>query len=184
MTKNLVPYTLYEVGLESLQLKLTSGTIYEFPDTLANGRANYILFEELLRKITGLSKAKHSDHEDDNGKTYEQKAYKDPAIYPDLDDDFFQTSASTTFGANNNGPKIKKLLESGDYEAALAICKETGYNKNDFYIYTNTKQFNVSFPLRYFVMPKADVLANLTTHDPSLVNRKVLLSKITETVVL
>ena len=33
-------------------------------------------------------------------------------------------------------------------------------------------------------MPKADVLANLTTHDPRLVNRKVLLSKITETVVL
>ena len=184
MTQNLKPYVLYEVGLESLQLKLSSGAVYEFPDTLANGRANYILFEELLRKLTGLSKAKHSDHEDSNGKTFEQKAYKDPAIYPDPDDDFFQTSASTTFGANNNGPKIKKLLEGGDYDSALAICKETGYNKNDFYIYTNTKQFNVSFPLRYFLMPKADVLVNLATHDPRLVNRKVLLSKITETVVL
>ncbi|MEI6671389.1 MAG: hypothetical protein WCL15_05140 [Actinomycetes bacterium] len=184
MTQNLKPYVLYEVGLESLQLKLSSGAVYEFPDTLANGRANYILFEELLRKLTGLSKAKHSDHEDSNGKTFEQKAYKDPAIYPDPDDDFFQTSASTTFGANNNGPKIKKLLEGGDYDSALAICKETGYNKNDFYIYTNTKQFNVSFPLRYFVMPKADVLVNLATHDPRLVNRKTLLAKITETVVL
>jgi hypothetical protein len=184
MTQNLKPYVLYEVGLESLQLKLSSGAVYEFPDTLANGRANYILFEELLRKLTGLSKAKHSDHEDSNGKTFEQKAYKDPAIYPDPDDDFFQTSASTTFGANNNGPKIKKLLEGGDYDSALAICKETGYNKNDFYIYTNTKQFNVSFPLRYFVMPKADVLVYLTTHDPRLVNRKTLLAKITETVVL
>ena len=184
MTQNLEPYVLYEVGLESLQLKLSSGAVYEFPDTLANGRANYILFEELLRKLTGLSKAKHSDHEDSNGQTFEQKAYKAPAIYPDPDDDFFQTSASTTFGANNNGPKIKKLLEGGDYDSALAICKETGYNKNDFYIYTNTKQFNVSFPLRYFVMPKADVLVNLATHDPRLVNRKTLLAKITETVVL
>ena len=184
MSKNLVPYTLYEVGLESLQLKLTSGTVYEFPDTLANGRANYILFEELLRKITGLNKAKHSDHEDDNGKTYEQKAYKDPAIYPDLDDDFFQTSASTTFGANNNGPKIKKLLESGDYQAALLICKETGYDYNDFYIYTNTKQYKSSFPLRYFVMPKADVLAILEADDPRKISRKVILAKITNTVVL
>ena len=184
MTQNLVPYTLYEVGIKSLQLTLTSGAVYEFPDTLANGRANYILFEELMRQLTGLSKAKHSDHEDSSGRTYEQKAYKDPAIYPSSDDDYFQTSASTTFGANNNGPKIKKLLAQGKYQEALAICNETGYEKNDFYIYTNTKQYNVSFPLRYFVMPKADVLANLTSLDPRLVDRRNLLSKITQTVTL
>ena len=72
MTKNLVPYTLYEVGIKSLELNLTSGVTYQFPETLANGRANYILFEELIRKMTGLTKAKNSDHKDDTGKTYEQ----------------------------------------------------------------------------------------------------------------
>ena len=184
MSKNLVPYTLYEVGIKSLELNLTSGVTYQFPETLANGRANYILFEELIRKMTGLTKAKNSDHKDNTGKTYEQKAYKDPAIYPKLNDDLFHTSASSTFGANNKGPKIKKLLESGDYQAALAICKETGYDYNDFYIYTNTKQYKSSFPLRYFVMPKADVLAILEADDPRKISRKVILAKITNTVVL
>ena len=184
MTQNLVPYTLYEVGIKSLELNLTSGITYQFPETLANGRANYIVFEELIRKITGLVKAKNSDHQDGNGITYEQKAFKDPAIYPKAKDDLFQTSASNTFGANNKGPVIKKLLEAGNYQDALEICKATGYDHNDFYIYTNTKQYKVSFPLRYFVAPKADVLANLTSHDPRLVDRRNLLSKITQTVTL
>ena len=58
---NLDPYTMYEVQIESLKLNLKNGISYEFPDTLANGRANYILFEELVRALTGLRKTTGSD---------------------------------------------------------------------------------------------------------------------------
>jgi hypothetical protein len=40
---NLEPYSLYEVAIESLKLTLKNGKQYEFPETLANGRANYVL---------------------------------------------------------------------------------------------------------------------------------------------
>ncbi len=179
---NLEPYTLYEVKIDSLKLTLKNGMQYEFPDTLANGRANYILFEELVRALTGLKKTTGSDHTGQDGSIYEQKAYKDLNLFPGEENDLFQTSASNTFGANNNGPKIKKLLESNDYESALRICCETGYDNNDFYIYTNTKSYQTRIPMKYFIIPTQEVLANLSSNDPRLISRKTLLSKIKKNV--
>jgi len=181
---NLEPYSLYEVGIESLILTLKNGNQFEFPDTLANGRANYILLEELIRKITGLMKTSGSDHTASNGTKYEQKAFNDSNLYPEDKYDLFQTSASSTFGANNNGPRVKRLLDTNDYESALKICRVTGYDHNDFYIYTNTKGFKPTVPLKYFVIPTIDVISNLNPSDPRLISRKILLSKIKKTVQL
>jgi len=181
---NLEPYTMYEVQIESLKLNLKNGISYEFPDTLANGRANYILFEELVRALTGLRKTTGSDHTGSDGSIYEQKAYKDLELFPGDENDLFQTSASSTFGANNKGPVIKKFLESNDYESALKICCETGYNNNDFYIYTNTKSFRPIVAMKYFIVPKEDVLKNLSKIDPRLISRKVLIKKISNRVTI
>lgn len=179
---NIDPYTLYEVEIESLILTLKNGTQYEFPDTLANGRANYILFEELVRTITGLKKTSGSDHTGPDGTRYEQKAFMDPVLYPGDENDYFQTSASSTFPANNNGPRIKRLLEANDYESALKICCETGYDHNAYYIYTNTKKFKTDVPLKFFAVPTKDVISCLNPLDPREVSRKALLARITHTI--
>lgn len=171
-------YILYEVEIESLRLTLKSGKNYEFPETLSNGRANYVLFEELIRKITGLRKTERSDHTSKNNETYEQKAYYDTELYPESKYDLFQTSASSTFGANNNGPKIKKFLETNKYEEALALCRQTGYDHNDFYIYTNTRDFNPKIPMRFFIVPTRDVIANLSKDDPRLISRSKIMSMV------
>lgn len=181
---NLEPYTLYEVAIESLILTLKNGKQYEFPDTLANGRANYILFEELVRALTGLIKTAGSDHTSPTGTKYEQKAFKDTVLYPGTENDLFQTSASSTFGANNDGPRIKRLLAANDYESALKICRVTGYDHNEFYIYTNTRGFKPTVPLKYFVVPTVDVISNLNPSDPREISRKTLLAKIKKTVQL
>ena len=181
---NLEPYSLYEVGIKSLILTLKNGSQYEFPDTLANGRSNYILFEELIRKLTGLKKTSGSDHTASDGTKYEQKAFNDNILYPEDKYDLFQTSASSTFGANNNGPRVKRLLEANDYESALKICRVTGYDHNDFYIYTNTKGFKPTVPLKYIVVPTVDVISNLNPSDPRQISRKILLAKVKKTVQL
>jgi hypothetical protein len=181
---NLEPYSLYEVQIESLVLTLKNGSKYEFPDTLANGRSNYILFEELVRALTGLTKTAGSDHTALDGTKYEQKAFKDTILYPGEKNDLFQTSASSTFGANNNGPRIKRLLETNDYESALKICRVTGYDHNDFYIYTNTKGFKPTVSMKYFVVPTIDVISNLNPSDPRQISRKKLLAKIKKSVQL
>jgi hypothetical protein len=178
----LEPYVLYEVPIATLTLKLTSGETYDFPETLSNGRANYILFEELIRSLTGLHKTTKSDHVSTEGLRYEQKAYFDVVKFPGLDHDLFQTSASSTFGANNNGPRIKKLLENSEYEEALRICSDTGYFKNDFYIYTNTRGFSPDIPFRYVVVPKTEVLNSLDSKDPRLISRTSFLSKVVRVV--
>jgi len=169
---------MYEAGVESLTLRLADGNEYQFPEMLSNGRANYILFEELVRNLTGLSKTKQSDHIADDGTTYEQKAYSDQSLYPTDKSDLFQTSASSTFGANNNGPIIKRLLENGQYQEALEICKATGYSKNDFYIYTNTKNYKIESLFRYFVLPTKRILELIDSDDPRLISRSVLLAQI------
>lgn len=146
---------------------------------LSNGRASYILFEELVRELSGLQKAKNSDHHDALDRMYEQKAYADHLEFPHLKYDYFQTSASSTFPANNFGPKIKALLEAKNYDGALKICQETGYSKNDFYIYTNTSGFTLKSDFKYFIIPTENVLQNLHAGDPRLVSRSKLLALIT-----
>ena len=167
------PFVLYRLEISRLSLDLNSGSSISMPEALKNGRANYIIFEELVRKLTGLKKATGSDHKDSEGRTYEQKSFVDERIDPT--GDMFRTSSSSTFGANNHGPKIKQFLSDGDYPSALNLCMETGYNKNDFYIYTNTGQYEVSVPFKYLVIPKNSVISLLSKTDPRMISRKEIL---------
>ena len=174
---------IYEVGIEKQIIVLKDGTEKNYPETLSNGRGNYIAFEWLIRDLAGLTKAKGSDHKDSQGRKYEQKAYKDPALYP-KDKDLFRISSSSTFNANNNGPKIKKLIEENKYQEALAIVKQTGYSKNDFYIFTNTGGFKTSIPLRFIIVETDIVLKHLDKKDPRLISKNVILSKIAKSKVV
>ena len=173
--------TLYEVGIDRLALVLDDGTEKVFPEALSNGRANYILFEYLVRDLAGISKTTVSDHKGDDGARYEQKAFPDFDLYPNAPD-LFRISASSTFGANNNGPKIKRFLEEGDYASALEICQATGYRKNDFYVLTNTSNFEPHVPFRYVILPTSELVANLDPSDPRLISRTWVLNQITKTV--
>lgn len=168
-------HTIYEIGVDRLSLFLSDGSEHSFDSALSNGRANYVIFEELIRIFSGLAKANGSDHKDSEGNTYEQKSYKDESLYPNSED-LFRCSSSSTFAANNHGPRVKALLAAGDYEAALEVCKRTGYDKNDFYIFTNTGGFKPKSTLRYFIIPTGELLANLDSKDPRMVSRSTLIS--------
>lgn len=176
-------FVLYTLRLDSLCLKRSDGVELDFTDTLKNGRFNYGIFEDLVRRLTGFTKTTGSDHKDEFGNRYEQKAFADLDQYP-TEPDTFQTSASSTFGANNKGPIIKAHLENGEYEDALAICKATGYDKNDFYIYTNTSNFVTSVPFRFIIIPTEVVLKNLSPQDPRKISRSAVVSLATRTEVI
>jgi len=174
---------LYEVEIDRLVLVLTDGREFSFPETLSNGRSSYVLFESLVRELTGLEKTRGSDHIDSEGRTYEQKAYLDLELFP-RGADLFQCSASSTFGANNRGPIIKRLLEAGDYASALEICMETGYSKNDFYIFSNTRDFRPDVPFRFVVLQAEQVIALLDKSDPRMISRQAVLDTVSRTVKL
>ena len=176
-------FTMYEIHVDRLALVLADGSERVFPDALASGRANYMLFEALVRDFAGLEKTTGSDHKDSKGYTYEQKAYEDPELYP-KSKDLFRCSSSSTFGANNDGPKIKKFLENNDYASALEICKVKGYDKNDFYVFTNSGSFRTEIPFRYFIVPKDDLVSQLNSEDPRLISKAKLFNMIQSKVVL
>ena len=94
---------------------------------------------------------------------------------------WFHTAASSTFGPNNHGPEIKALLAADQYDEALAACRASGYDKNNFYIYTNTSRFDVATPFRFLILPTARVLQLLSTEDPRLISRDAILPECTTT---
>ena len=171
---------LYEVGIEKQVLILRDGSERNYPETLSNGRANYIVFEWLIRDLAGLTKTTGSDSKDSMGRTYEQKAYKDPELHPN-DDDLFRVSSSSTFGANNYGPLVNRLVKTGNYAEAFDIVNQTGYSKNDFYILTNTGGFTPSIPLRFVILEKELLVSNLDKFDPRLISKNVILNNIIKT---
>lgn len=180
-----VPFTLYELDIESLTLNLSSGPSLDVTATLSNGRASYILFQHLVSRLSGLrenSEGNSSDLVDDEGRGYEVKSYADPQLWPKPGVDLFHTAASSTFGPNNHGPRIRDLLKAGDYDQALQICRLSGYDKNAFYIYTNTSGYAATIPFRYFVIPTETVLQTLSTADPRRISRRALLAMCTSTV--
>ena len=177
------PYVLYEINIKSLSLILGDGSSREQTKALASGRSNYIIFEELVREFADLYPTSGSDHKDSANRTYEQKAFEDESLHP-KSKDLFRCSASSTFAANNNGPKIKKLLEANDYSGALEICKITGYNKNDFYVFTNSGSYSTTVPFKYFILPKHEVMKHLDKKDPRIISRSTLLGLLKSKVVL
>ena len=173
------PNVLYEVKLKGLVLEIDRGSTFDATHLLANGRANYILFENFIAQCAGLSANSQggaSDLCDDRGRGYEVKSYRDPESFPGSRNDMFHTAASSTFGPNNHGPTIKRLLQSGKYAEALKICRESGFDKNDFYIYVNSAQFDVSIPFRYIILPTREVLSLLSREDPRLISRTDVLA--------
>lgn len=177
---------LYECTIKALTLQLQERQL-DMTSILENGRANYILFETLTGELTGLhqnSQGGSADLRDSSGRFYEVKSYRDHVAYPQDRFDLFHTAASSTFGPNNKGPVIKKLLEIGDYASALKICKEAGYNHSDFFIYTNTSKFSPVVPFRYLVVRKEDVLKLLADHDPRQISRRGILATCNRTVKL
>ncbi|MCW2633646.1 MAG: hypothetical protein JWQ99_13 [Blastococcus sp.] len=180
-----LPFTLYELDIDSLTLNLSTGPSLDVTATLSNGRASYILFQHLVSRLSGLrenSEGGSSDLIDHEGRGYEVKSYRDPELWPKPAADWFHTGASSTFGPNNHGPRIKKLLDAGDYAQALEICKLSGFDKNAFYIYTNTSGYDASIPFRYFVIPTETVLATVSKSDPRRISRRALLAMLTDTV--
>lgn len=180
---NIEEYTMYEMELDRLVLKTKSGKEFVFPEALSNGRANYIIFESLIRSITGLQKTSGSDHQDNLGRKYEQKSYEDPELYP-TSKDLFRCSSSSTFSANNHGPKVDAFVDAGEYAKALEVCMKTGYNKNDFYIFTNTGGYEPRVPFRFFLLDKEKLLSNLDSKDPRLVSKTVLFGMLKSKVVI
>ena len=153
------------------------GGSVDVTDVLSNGRASYIVIQRLVAGLIGLrghSESADSDLIDDHGAGYEVKAFKEAELHPQPSADWFHTAASSTFSANNHGPAIKKMLADDRYDDALRLCHETGYAKNDYYLYTNTASWDLSVPLRFIIVPTATVLANLSSEDPRLISRRTL----------
>lgn len=178
------PFILYEIEIEKLSLTLKDGREFIFPEALSNGRANYVLFENLVRNLSLLYKTTGSDHQDDLKRQYEQKAYVDPMSDPEGKEDLFRCSSSNTFGANRYGKQIKAMLDEGDYDSAYQlVCKE-GYTKNDFYVFTNTAGYVVDYPFRFFILPTREVLRHLDKADPRMISRSALLSLLVDSQLL
>jgi hypothetical protein len=167
---------MYEVPIKSVDLLFGNQRSF-YPEVLSNGRGNYLIFEALVRELTGLEQGEGCDHRDKLGQRYEQKSYKDRELYP-KEPDYFRVSPSSTFPANNNGPKIKELLAADDYDGALELCKtiRNGYNSIDFFILTNTGGFKVDIPMRFFVLSKDTILSHLSDTDPRQVSLQSLFS--------
>lgn len=170
-------FVLYETGIKGLALELDNEVSIPMNEALQNGRANYVLFQSLAARCTGLSQGSEGASSD-LSEGHEVKAYSDHELHPENKFDLFQTSASSTFGANNNGPKINRMIKEGDYNSALKICVETGYQKNVAYIYTNTRAYVPTVPFRYMIIPTEDVLKLLSKEDPRKISRSALLAKI------
>lgn len=144
-----------------------------------NGRCNYLMFEQVVATLTGLrsnGQGAKADLVDDLGNRYEVKAYHEPEFYGGLKKyEFIHTAASCAFTANNRDKEIRGFLEQGFYEKALNYCKDLSYNRIDYFIYTNTRDFKPGSPLRFIVIPKGEVMSALSKEDPRILSRQKLL---------
>jgi hypothetical protein len=176
------PLVCYEGTVASLTVDVC-GQRLDVTSLLGNGRGSYLVFQHIVATAAGLranSEGNGSDLTDDNGRMYEVKAFKDVDLHPNARHDWFHTAASATFGPNNLGPTVKRLVNDGRYADAFELCRATGYAKNEYYIYTNTSGFRPSVPLRFVVVPTAVVTACLSPTDPRLVSRRLLLAHCTD----
>lgn len=170
---------LYEVPVQALTLTFGGGRHLDVTAALSNGRSSYVVFQALVAHLVGLvagTEGAGSDLRTASGAGLEVKAYRDPELWPQPGHDRFHTAASSTFGPNNHGPTVRRLLEQGDYGAALTLCRRTGYDHNDIYVYTNTGSWDQRVPLRFLLVPTRTVLRMLDRADPRLIDRRALLA--------
>lgn len=178
------PGVLYEFELVGLSLHLGGGVTLDVSDVLGNGRSNYVMFQKLAGLLAGLtpySEGGAADLVGPDGAAYEVKAYLDPEAHPGTGRkvDAIHTAASATFGPNNLGPVIARLLAAGDYAAALQRCCETGFDRADYYLYTNTRSYTPGTPFRFLILATETILSLLDQTDPRIVSRRALLGQVT-----
>jgi hypothetical protein len=176
-------FVLYEVELGRLVLELADVSELDVSQSMKNGRANFDVVQRPIADCAGLSlksEGADSDLQDSLGRGYEVKSYLDPERWParTLRQDTFHTAPSSLFNANNQGPAIKRLLEAGNHSEAMEMCRKSGYDKNDFYVYVNSGRFDFSVPLRYVILPTAEVLKLVSKIDPRDISRTAILESV------
>ena len=174
---------IYSCRIDSLTVNL-GGVTVDVTNTLKSGRTNYETFESIICKLLPLKKGTGIDLIDSVGNKYEVKGYLDDKAHPGNTRvlDSVHTAASKAFGPNNSGPRISKLVRENEYGEALSICKSLSYDKIDYFIYTNTRQFDNSQPFKFMVVEKTDVMSWLDRKDPRCISRQVLLDSCTDTI--
>jgi hypothetical protein len=174
---------IYSCRIDSLTVNL-GGVTVDVTKTLKSGRTNYETFESIICKFLPLKKGTSIDLVDPVGNKFEVKSYLDDKVYPGNKRalDSVHTAASKAFGPNNSGPRISRLVKENEYGEALSICKSLSYDKIDYFIYTNTRQFDNSQPFKFMVIKKADVMSWLDHKDPRCVSRQALLDSCTDTI--
>ena len=176
---------LYSCPIDSLTINL-GGHEVNVTDTLKSGRTNYELFQYIICWFFSLKGGVGVDLVDPSGNKYEIKSFLDHDVHPrnGKKEDLVHTAASKAFGPNNSGPIIKEMVRNNEYEKALSLCRELSYDKVDYFIYTNTRQFNPSQPFKFMAIDKDDVMNMLDPKDPRCISRRSLLASCTETVPL
>jgi hypothetical protein len=184
-------FVLYEIDVGVMILKLC-GKRFDVSEVLENGRCSYLVFEMVLAELTGLTPDGQGkgpdlcDSKTDEG--YEVKSFKDKDDYPRAE--IVHTAASALFAGNCGVAQYEKERKRG-YKEGLAECVRTGYVKNEFYIYTNTREWRKkdgsNTNLKYIVIPKPVVLKLVNKKkkddetkgkepDPRTINRSDLLA--------
>jgi len=181
--KYLQQHVLYEISLKSLELTFGKNRKMDLMSTLRNGRGSYLIFEALIRNLTGLQQGKKADHVDSKGNLYEQKSYVDLDNKPRSKGNI-HTGASSLFASNSGAREYKKLLLDKNYKSAMTTCKKLGYSSNSFYIYTNTGEFNRLVPFRFITVKTSWVVGNVNGDNPAILKRELLLKSISKRIML
>ncbi len=181
--KHLELHVLYEIKVKTLDLSFGSNKKLNVLSTLSNGRGSYLIFESLIRNITGLKQGKKADHVNGKGELFEQKSFVDLENKP-RNQGKIHTGASALFANHSGARAYKKLLKNHNYFEAMETCKKLGYASNSFYIYTNTGEFNVKVPFRFITVESKWVIDNVEMDNPAILMRKKLLDSIASKTIL
>jgi len=147
-------YKEWKILLELLQGKS--------PRAYANGRTNYILFQEAICELSGgliVYGGQGNKHPDCyiNDLWCETKSYN-----PDKSDTW--TCASSLQASNAGVPKWKKLKEQSD-QSAKDFLFERSYDKNDYYCLTGTGKCDTPFEQVKLIFVSKNTLINHLKDD-------------------
>ena len=116
-------HVLYEIPIRSLELTFGTKKRLDLLSTLSNGRGSYLVFEALIRELTGLVQGKKADHANGQGKLFEQKSFVDLDNKP-RNQGKIHTGASALFANNSGARAYKELLKNHDYVEAMKTYKK------------------------------------------------------------
>lgn len=170
---------LYEVEIEFVLEAIDAAkNKIKLNSILENGRGSYLIFQDIAAHYAGLTggtEGSGSDLvEEDSGDGYEVKSYHDHLLYTKPKHDEVHCGPSSVFANNSSAAEYKAFIKEKNYEGALNLCFEKGYNKNDYYVFTNTSKFK-SGTFRYLVIHRDNLVKIVNREDPAKVSRKKLL---------